>query len=120
MTRRRPKTPAEAAADRLCGAWPDVCLSTKAEAMLPSAKTLMQALAQSGAEIARLEAEVSLLRGQLSVAERDLKASKDGAKALKAELDRLRARAAVPPPAPVQAPVPAAPPATRFSLLEVD
>lgn len=87
--------------------------------MLPSADTLMQALMQSGAEITRLEAEVSVLRGQLSVAERELKASRDGAKALKVQLDRLQARAAVPPPAP--APTPAAePPATRFSLLEVD
>ncbi len=80
----------------------------------------MQALTQSGAEITRLEAEVSLLRGQLGVAERELKASRDGAKALKTELDRLRARVAAPPPAPAPVPAPAAPPATRFSLLEVD
>ena len=75
-----------------------------------SADTLMQALTASDAEIARLKAENSVLRGQLGVAARELRAAQDGAKALKAELDRLQLGRAMQ----------AQPGASRFELLEVE
>jgi len=75
-----------------------------------SADTLAQALTAADAEIARLKAENSVLRGQIDVALREAKLATEGAKALKAELDRLQVGRAM----QLQ------PGASRFALLEVE